>query len=122
MSNGPFFDDSRTSRNYGEGQNAFHTPYQTPADPYQRPVPNPVVTPKSKIAAGVLGILIGGLGIHNFYLGYTKLGMIQLLLSLCSFGLLYPFMSIWGFFEGILYLVSSAPRWSYDARGLPLYG
>ena len=28
--------------------------------------------PKSKIAAGILGILLGSLGIHNFYLGYTS--------------------------------------------------
>ena len=28
-------------------------------------------TPKSKIAAGLLGIFIGSLGVHNFYLGYT---------------------------------------------------
>ena len=26
---------------------------------------------KSKIAAGLLGILLGGFGVHNFYLGYT---------------------------------------------------
>ena len=26
---------------------------------------------KSKMAAGLLGIFLGGLGIHNFYLGYT---------------------------------------------------
>lgn len=26
---------------------------------------------KSKIAAGLLGIFLGGLGIHKFYLGYT---------------------------------------------------
>ena len=26
---------------------------------------------KSKMAAGLLGIFLGGWGIHNFYLGYT---------------------------------------------------
>ena len=30
-----------------------------------------------KVPAGVLGILLGGLGVHKFYLGYTKEGACQ---------------------------------------------
>ena len=37
---------------------------------------------KSKMAAGLLGIFLGGLGIHNFYLGYTKKAVAQLLICL----------------------------------------
>ena len=33
-------------------------------------------TPKSKIAAGLLAIFLGWLGIHKFYLGYTGPGII----------------------------------------------
>ena len=29
-----------------------------------------------KVAAGILAILLGGLGIHKFYLGYTVAGII----------------------------------------------
>lgn len=55
-----------------------------------------------KIAAGVLGILLGGLGIHKFYLGYTKEGIIQLILGfLCGIG------AIIGLIEGIIYLTKS---------------
>jgi TM2 domain-containing membrane protein YozV len=55
-----------------------------------------------KVAAGILGILIGGLGIHKFYLGYTKEGIIQILLScLCGVG------AIIGLVEGIIYLTKS---------------
>ena len=32
---------------------------------------------KSKLAAGLLGIFFGSLGIHNFYSGYTKKAIIQ---------------------------------------------
>jgi len=38
---------------------------------------------KSKIAAGLLAILVG-LGIYNFYLGYTKKAVIQLMLNIAG--------------------------------------
>ncbi len=33
-----------------------------------------------KIVAGILALLLGGVGIHNFYLGETKKGIFKLLL------------------------------------------
>jgi TM2 domain-containing membrane protein YozV len=64
---------------------------------------------KNRIVAGVLGILLGWLGIHKFYLGYTKQGLIMLLVSI--FGSLIkigPFiMGLIGLIEGILYLLKS---------------
>ena len=33
---------------------------------------------KSKVAAGLLGIFLGCYGVHNFYLGYIKKGIVQL--------------------------------------------
>lgn len=37
---------------------------------------------KSKIVAGLLGLFLGTLGVHNFYLGYTGKAVAQLLLTL----------------------------------------
>ncbi|GAB5401052.1 MAG: hypothetical protein Aureis2KO_26370 [Aureisphaera sp.] len=55
-----------------------------------------------KILAGILAIVIGGLGIHKFILGYNKEGIIQILLSfLCGIG------GIIGIIEGIIYLTKS---------------
>lgn len=62
---------------------------------------------KSKIAAGLLGILLGGLGIHKFYLGYTSTGLIMLLVTLLTFGIGGVVMSIIGLVEGIIYLTKS---------------
>jgi TM2 domain-containing membrane protein YozV len=60
-------------------------------------------TNNKKIVAGILGLLLGGLGIHKFYLGYTKEGIIQIVLTICSCGILG-----WlGIIEGILYLTKS---------------
>ncbi len=58
---------------------------------------------EKKIVAGILGILLGGLGIHKFYLGYTKEGIIQLVISIFTLGI----GSLIGFVEGIIYLTKS---------------
>lgn len=73
--------------------------------------------PKSKIAAGLLGIFLGSFGVHNFYLGYTGKAVGQLLLTLvgwilCGIGPIAA--AIWGLVEGILILTGSINR---DANG-----
>lgn len=82
---------------------------------------------KSKIVAGLLGIFLGGFGVHNFYLGYTSKAIIQLsvsvvciLLACCTagFSLIVNFgIGIWGLVEGILILVGSINK---DGQGMPL--
>jgi TM2 domain-containing membrane protein YozV len=66
---------------------------------------------KSKVAAGLLGIFLGGLGIHKFYLGYSKEGLIMLLVCLLggvvTCGAAAGVMSIIGLIEGIIYLTKS---------------
>ena len=82
----------------------------------------PAYSGKSKVAAGILALLIGTLGIHNFYLGYTGKGLIQLLGTLLSCGILALPIFIWSFVEGILILVArpGEPPWGVDAEGVPL--
>lgn len=66
---------------------------------------------KDKVAAGVLGILLGWLGIHKFYLGYNKEGLIMILVSLLggivTCGIATGVISIIGLVEGITYLTKS---------------
>ena len=57
---------------------------------------------EKKIVAGILAICLGSFGVHKFYLGYTKAGIIQIVLSLlCGIG------GILGIIEGIIYLTKS---------------
>ncbi len=62
---------------------------------------------KEKVAAGLLAIFLGTLGIHKFYLGYTKAGVIMLLVSLLTFGVGATVMAIIALIEGIMYLTKS---------------
>ncbi len=56
-----------------------------------------------KLIAGILAIVIGSLGIHKFILGYTKEGIIQIVISVFTCGI----GGIIGLIEGIIYLTKS---------------
>ena len=69
-----------------------------------------------KVAAGVCGILLGGLGIHKFILGFNTAGIIMLVVWILGFVtgmcLFVPLlasmaMGIIGLVEGIIYLTKS---------------
>jgi|CZCB01.1.fsa_nt_gi TM2 domain-containing membrane protein YozV len=69
---------------------------------------------KNRIAAGLLAIFLGGLGIHKFYLGFTGPGLVYLLINTIGFfitwALLFIPNAILGIFaliEGIIYLTKS---------------
>ena len=66
-----------------------------------------------KLAAGLLGIFFGALGIHKFVLGYTASGVIMLACTLVggavTCGISSFVMGILGLIEGIIYLTKS-PR------------
>lgn len=62
---------------------------------------NPAWPVKNKLVAGLLGIFLGGLGVHKFYMGKIGLGI----LYLCFCWTYVP--AIIGLVEGIIYLCSS---------------
>lgn len=85
-------------------------------------VRNTTQEPKSKVVAGLLGIFLGVFGIHRFYLGYTTIGLVQLLLSLLggifTCGIASAVVSIWGFIEGILILCNQVITTDADGNEL----
>ncbi|MDQ1095162.1 MULTISPECIES: TM2 domain-containing protein [Chryseobacterium] len=58
---------------------------------------------EKKVPAALLGILVGWLALSKFYLGYTKEGIIQLVLNIVTVGA----ASVIPFIEGIIYLFMS---------------
>jgi TM2 domain-containing membrane protein YozV len=60
-----------------------------------------------KVLAGVLGIVVGAFGIHKFILGYTTEGIIMLLTTVLTCGILAIVPSVIGIVEGIIYLTKS---------------
>lgn len=68
-----------------------------------------VRNPKSKVTAGILALLLGGLGIHKFYLG-SPVGIVYLLFC-------WTFIpSFIGFIEGIIYLTFSGTDEEFTAK------
>jgi len=58
---------------------------------------------KDKTTAGILGILLGGFGVHQFYLGSVGTGVILIAATLVTCGI----GAILGLVEGILILTMS---------------
>lgn len=76
--------------------------------------PSGPVEVKSKKRAAIFAILLGGCGVHDFYLGFTKRGIIKILLSIVSFGFAG---CIWGFVDFIRIVTGCLKT---DAKGNPI--
>ena len=99
---------------YAAGQQAYGQPsYAQPA--YGQPVV--AGAPKQWIVAVLLAFCLGTLGIHNFYLGYTTKGIIQLILTISVIGIFVS--GPWVLIELIMILMRSG-SYGYDAQGQPL--
>lgn len=104
----------------GKQTAAYQADYQSTYEPTYQPIqpPAPFYTQSptqdwkqaggdKKIAAGILAIVVGGLGIHKFILGYQREGLIMLLVSVLSCFTLSAVMHVIGIVEGIMYLTKS---------------
>lgn len=92
---GQYFYNGQQNYQYQQ-QNTNYNPQQMNTEPT-----------KDKLVAGLLAIFLGTLGIHKFYLGYTKSGVIMLLVSIFTFGVGASVMAVIALIEGILYLTKS---------------
>ena len=69
----------------------------------------------SRLLAGLMGIFLGGFGVHRFLLGYTAIGVVQILVTIMTCGAGH----LWGLIEGIMILAKAEP-FTRDAQGRPL--
>ncbi|UGT41136.1 TM2 domain-containing protein [Nocardia yamanashiensis] len=98
---------------YGAPGYGQPTPYGAdPEAPFGRNVFGVPYSDKSKLTAGLLQIFLGGFGVGRFYLGYSTIGVLQLVVTIVTCGV----GSIWGLVDGILILVDKVP----DPQGRPL--
>lgn len=65
---------------------------------------------KSKTTAGILAILVGGLGVHKFYLGRVGIGLVYLFFA-------WTFVpALIAFIEGLIYLTFSGTDAEFTAK------
>ena len=135
---GPQYGVPGTGPQYGQpyGQQPYPgQPFAHPDQPYGQPLGQPAPYPiprsagpyggdpeapfgrdpfgvpfsdKSKLTAGLLQIFVGHFGVGRFYLGYTTIGVLQLIT--CGG------CGIWSLIDGILMLTGKVP----DLQGRPL--
>lgn len=77
--------------------------------------PETMYSRRNRWVAGALGILLGAMGVHRFYLGFTGIGIVQLMLGVFTLGTV---SGVWGFIEGILCFCGAMT----DVDGRPLSG
>ncbi|MCL2099845.1 MAG: NINE protein [Oscillospiraceae bacterium] len=79
---------------------------------------------KSKMTAGLFALLLGSVGVHNFYLGYTSKAVVQLVVTVLSW-ILSPFtcfisliawvgIEVWAVVEGVFILTGKI---THDKHG-----
>lgn len=63
---------------------------------------------KSRIAGGIINLLLPGIG--RIYLGYAAIGVLQLVLSLCGVG------AVWAWIDGIIILLGGVKLDGYGRK------
>lgn len=80
---------------------------------------------KSRGLAGLLAILLGSLGVHYFYLGKNTGGIVFLLASLVSCGILAPVTAIIALIQGIMFFTTSQEeferKWVNCTSDIPIF-
>lgn len=110
QANGQAYQQSQGS---WQANQAYSQPYaqQSYGQSYQQPYAQASPCSKDHVAAGLLAIFLGSLGIHKFYLGYNTPGFIMLAVtivgSIFSLGLAGLAMVVISIVEGVLYLSKS---------------
>lgn len=74
------------------------------------------LSPRRRAVAGLLGIYLGAFGAHRFYLGYTAMGIAQIMAAILFARATYGLVFLWGIIEGTLIVLGAQP-FRTDAKG-----
>lgn len=96
---------------YGQPQQSFTAPQQNFSQPgFQQQAPSYGPAPKSRVTAGLFALLLGGIGVHKFYLNKAGLGVLYILFC-------WTFVpAVIAFIEGIIYLTQDDATFSRNQR------
>ncbi len=117
-------DDGNQEINYNAQQNYQYGFQQGYQQGYSQNIGafEPGPSGKQRGLAALFAILLGTLGIHYFYLGKTTAGIIFLLITCCSCGVL---TSVASFIQGIIMLTMTQEKFEekyiYSNETLPLF-
>ncbi|WP_087117495.1 TM2 domain-containing protein [Corynebacterium urinipleomorphum] len=108
--------------NYGQPQ-----PQYGQVQPYNQFQQQPMGAPKNKIVAALLFFFLGELGIGNFYMGQTNLGIAKLVLFFIGMLTMIIFLGffilgalwLWSLVEMVMVL-TGAGGYDRDSNGVPL--
>lgn len=111
----PPFQNHWQSSQWNHPQPPIYSPPQY--QPQTGMEPPPGYFQKSRMAAGLLAVTMGALGIHSFYMGNTSKGLIQILVTVFGCGVGAIIVQILSVMEGIKILDG---RINTDAYGIYL--
>lgn len=134
--------DGLPVNNTGAGSNNYYAAFAQPQQPQAQPVygqpqpgqvqpynqyQQPMGQPKSKFVAALLFFFLGELGIGNFYMGQTNLGIAKLILFFVGVftfifiigGVILGALWIWKMVEFVMVLTGGG-GYDRDSRGIPL--
>jgi len=77
------------------------------------------VQQKSRLVYILLGLFLGGLGIHNFYAGYTNKAIAQLLITAFCWLFVWLLVPIFGLIAVFIWVIVDIVTVTADATGRP---
>lgn len=116
-----------SNQNWSAPQPQYQQQYGVQQQPMYGMQQQPQGPAKSWVAAILLAFFLGSLGVHNFYLGYTKQGVIQLVLTILGWATSVIFIGfiflaivwVWVLVDFVQLLLRSGSM-ATDSSGMPL--
>ena len=119
---------AETNVSYGQEQSNFQEQFRQFGDQASAAVDDVFSngpSGKSRGVAGLLALFLGSLGLHYFYMNKTNAGVVFLLATLLTCGILGVITQIISIIQGVLFFTSTQQefeqKWVYSQSNIPLF-